>query len=314
MKKLDIINHIITECSLDDRIVDGMFNPLIQEHMNVLIEKLLEMNIPEEEIKELNNKIVEGKYPERQAYNKEGFLVTFPTPDYKAKALSSGNYFNYDPTHGRGGMHLIKKASPDEIQSTAGDAVQEPVIATKPNQQDAVSSPSAPNTTQQKPTDSVSTSGSQPTQAPENKPVATTEPIQKSPDTPQGIAEPNPVVQKQEPSANPTDQGKYQPSSPDNIEPVKKKEKEPIQYVTGEPEGEPLDLTDFSAYKDPSLEWAHNQKWEKKENGNYYDDKGTLRAVIGLDGSAVPATENDRASLRRWIDKKRKERLPGEKY
>jgi hypothetical protein len=38
-----------------------------------------------------------GKHPERQAYNRKGILVTFPTPEYKARALAKGTHFEKDP-------------------------------------------------------------------------------------------------------------------------------------------------------------------------------------------------------------------------
>lgn len=302
--KFEIIDHLITECSLDNRITDGMFNPLVQEHMNILIEKLLEMNVLHEDIKEFTNKIVEGKFPERQAYNKEGFLVTFPTPDYKAQALSSGDYFNYDPTSGKGGMHLVRKAEPSAMEPSG--AVQDPSQVVKP-EQPAIAEPKSAQAPQkpedvnvQKPEQAIKTSPDISNQPSTPKP-ALPEPQNNAPELPTK-PEVNPVPVQQNPQSK---------SAP--ISQLSKKEKEPVSYGTGEPEGKPLDLTDFSAYKDPSLEWAHNQKWEKRDNGNYYDSNGTLRAVIGIDGSAVPATEQDRVSIRQWLDKKRQERLPGEK-
>lgn len=307
--KLEIIDHLITECSLDKRVTDGMFNPMIQEHMNVLIDKMLAMGILYEDVKQFTNKIAEGKYPERQAYNKEGFLVTFPTPDYKSQALSSGDYFNYDPTSGKGGMHLVKKADPSTMTPT-GD-VQEPKPTVEPNSP-TINEPTRPAQSQ------TSKDGTE--QPPANNPIKTSPKItnqtaapkvqpQKTTDNTQNQA-PEKTVAVNSPTE--PDQTNIQ-SKPEDIQKISKKEKTPVSYVTGEPDGEPLDLTNFSAYKDPSLEWAHNQKWEKRDNGNYYDNNGVLRAVIGIDGSAVPATEQDRASIRQWLDKKRQERLPGEK-
>jgi len=45
----------------------------------------------------LENCIVEGNYPERQAYNVNGLLVTFPTPEYKQKAIARGTHFEENP-------------------------------------------------------------------------------------------------------------------------------------------------------------------------------------------------------------------------
>ena len=310
--KEKIINHLIREISIDPRIKSGIFDPYKQEDMDVLREYMTGMNFEYDVIREFTNKVIEGKYPERQAYNKEGFLVTFPTPDYKAKALSSGNYFNEDPTHGRGGMHLVRKAEPDRLDI-------------KPDIQKSDITPQTPTNVQNPVQDT------EPKKVVQKSPVE--EPVKSEPKAPQKIEAP--VLQPSKPApteiepkkiSDPVDTSIKPPYQSAQDEPVKKapeqapiqpvtsSDKKPVEYLTGEPEGQELDLTDFSAYKDPSLEWAHNQKWEKRDNGNYYDDKGNLRAVIGLDGSAVPATEKDRVSLRGWIDKKRKERLPGEKY
>ena len=47
------------------------------------------------------NKMLEGKYPERQAYNSNGILVTFPTPEYKQKAIQRGTHFEENPKKGQ---------------------------------------------------------------------------------------------------------------------------------------------------------------------------------------------------------------------
>jgi len=53
------------------------------------------------DVKTIHNKMVEGKYPERQAYNKDGLLVTFPTPQHKARAIQRGTHFEQDPSKGQ---------------------------------------------------------------------------------------------------------------------------------------------------------------------------------------------------------------------
>jgi hypothetical protein len=308
--KNKIINFLIRECSIDPRVKNGMFNPFVQEHMEVLKEFLMVKEFEYETIKEFTNKIIEGRFPERQAYNKEGFLVTFPTPDYKAKALTSGDYYNYDPTHGKGGMHLVKKASPDKIRSTSD--IQDTPIEIKPPEN--IESPVAtPPRKSETPPIQVDI---KPPRTQEPQDTAHTqrkiEPPKTKPDVTQQIDIPPPASAETERSL-PDIANTKDTAAPEQPQASSQKKSEPVEYMTSTPEGTPLDLTDFSAYKDPSLEWAHNQKWEKRDNGNYYDANGNLRAVVGLDGAAVPATENDRASLRQWIDRKRKERLPGEK-
>ena len=47
------------------------------------------------------NKMLEGRYPDRQAYNANGILVTFPTPEYKQKAIERGSHFEQNPKKGQ---------------------------------------------------------------------------------------------------------------------------------------------------------------------------------------------------------------------
>jgi len=93
-----LIDRILNEISLDDRIPNGIFDIAEDTHMDVLREYLTSKGIEEEAVKEFCNRVVEGKYPERQAYNAKGILVTFPTPEYKAKAIGKGTHFEKNPT------------------------------------------------------------------------------------------------------------------------------------------------------------------------------------------------------------------------
>jgi len=95
----DVINTILSEVSLDER-VNGIFLMENNEHMNALRDYLLEHGIPHQEVVEMTNKMLEGNYPERQAYQKDtGVLITWPTPEYKAKAFKENprKYTDQDP-------------------------------------------------------------------------------------------------------------------------------------------------------------------------------------------------------------------------
>jgi hypothetical protein len=93
-----------------------MFNIEENEHMDVLREYLAGRGIEESVVMEFCNSVLEGKYPERQAYNAKGILVTFPTPEYKAEAIKRGTHFEDDPT---------RKAS-NIFQNTGAPAKAEP--------------------------------------------------------------------------------------------------------------------------------------------------------------------------------------------
>ena len=92
-----LLEKILSEVSLDERVGDGMFNIEEDAHMEALRDYLTKKGIDEESVKSFSNKVLEGKYPERQAYNAKGILVTFPTPEYKQAAIKRGTHFEEDP-------------------------------------------------------------------------------------------------------------------------------------------------------------------------------------------------------------------------
>lgn len=92
-----IIENILRDVCLDPRITNGTFCIEEDQHMEVLRDYFLKKGIPQDEIIKINNKILEGKYPQRQAYNKDGILCTFPTPQHKAKAIARGTHFEKNP-------------------------------------------------------------------------------------------------------------------------------------------------------------------------------------------------------------------------
>ncbi len=97
----NLIDRILAEVCLDDRIPDGVFDMSNNSHMDALRECMENsFNMSLNDCRDIHNKMLEGKYPERQAYNKDGLLVTFPTPQHKAKAIQRGTHFEQDPTKG----------------------------------------------------------------------------------------------------------------------------------------------------------------------------------------------------------------------
>jgi hypothetical protein len=95
-----IIDNIFAEVCLDERVEDGVFKLDEIEHMNALRDRLVKQGLTLEEATQVTNKMLEGKYPERQAYRKEdGILVTWPTPKHKFKSMSEnpGKYIDKNP-------------------------------------------------------------------------------------------------------------------------------------------------------------------------------------------------------------------------
>ena len=93
----DTIDRILNDVCLDERIQDGVFRLENEEHMNVLRDYLGKHGVPSNEVININNKILEGRFPERQAYNANGILCTFPTPEYKQRAIAKGTHFEKNP-------------------------------------------------------------------------------------------------------------------------------------------------------------------------------------------------------------------------
>lgn len=119
------ISELLSELCLDKRVKDGIFDIFNNDHMDILREKLAEMEIPSNEIVELANKVIEGKYPERQAYNAKGILVTFPNAEYKQRAIRRGTHFEEDPT--RGQHNLDFSTSAQNVQQEPQSPNEKPI-------------------------------------------------------------------------------------------------------------------------------------------------------------------------------------------
>lgn len=93
----DILDRVFAEVCLDERITDGIFKMEEATHMDALRDYFVKKGVAKEAAIGVTNRMVEGKYPERQAYNKDGILVTFPTPQHKARAIARGTHFEKNP-------------------------------------------------------------------------------------------------------------------------------------------------------------------------------------------------------------------------
>ena len=96
----NLVDRVFAEVCLDERISDGVFRMEEEEHMNALRDYFVKRGIPKEAAVNVTNRMVEGKYPDRQAYRKEdGILVTWPSPQHKKKAFQEnpGKYIEQNP-------------------------------------------------------------------------------------------------------------------------------------------------------------------------------------------------------------------------
>lgn len=93
----NIVNRVFAEVCLDERVSDGIFKLEEEQHMNALRDYFVKKGIPKNDSIHVTNRMVEGRFPERQAYNKDGILVTFPTPKHKAAAIQKRTHFEKNP-------------------------------------------------------------------------------------------------------------------------------------------------------------------------------------------------------------------------
>lgn len=119
-----MIEAVLLEASLDERVDSGIIDLTNINHLEVIAEHFIKRGVAEEDVVDMVNELVvdEGKYPERQAFNKEGWLVTFPSKEYRDRAIKKGTHSISDPTHGKGGMNLYYKKKGKQQRQTHQDA------------------------------------------------------------------------------------------------------------------------------------------------------------------------------------------------
>ena len=128
-----IIDKVLKEVSVDPRISDGIFDIKNNQHIGYMCEYLIGKGIESDIVYEFAGVLLEkGKYPERQAYNRKGILVTFPTPEYKKEAIKAGTHFEDDPTRGRPNLFQGGGAPATEPPPSAGAAQAGPTKTNLP--------------------------------------------------------------------------------------------------------------------------------------------------------------------------------------
>lgn len=282
------ISDIITESSLDSRIPSGILNLENIEHIQVVAERIYDACENEQVVNEfLKSFINEGKYPERQAFNKDGWLVTFPSKEYRDAALKKGTHSISDPTHGKGGMNLYyKKKGKQKRQTqqvtTAIDPQQQQtqLPAKQPTTQAPTEKPSAPPPSAQS-ADAAARAkrlakltGQKPTQEPEKQ--ATPAPAQ-------------PAVQPAVQSRSSTTKQEPVPDSP-------KPADTPAIDV-------PVVTTPSQEYASVSKKFAAKKGWMSEPYGEYRDRDGNTVAVVGLSGEVVPTKSVDRDEYKLFAEK-----------
>jgi hypothetical protein len=286
MKSIEtFISDIISEASLDARIPSGVIDLKNVDHIQVIAERIYDACENEQVVSEfLNNFINEGKYPERQAFNKDGWLVTFPSKEYRDAALKKGTHSISDPTHGKGGMNLYyKKKGKQKRQTqqatTAIDTRQQQTaqpVKQQSTTQTTTEKPSVPSADQSSDAAArakrlASLSGKKPAQQPEKQ--AADVPAQQ------------PVVQKPTSSEKPE-------QVPDSPKPAD------IPSIDV-----PVVTTPSPQYALISKKFAQKKGWMSEPYGEYRDREGNTVAVVGLSGEVVPIKSVDRDEYKLFAEK-----------
>ena len=288
------LQSVLLEAAIDGRIPSGVLNISDDSHRMVIAEKLLDRGIDPTVVLEVVNKMAlkDGKYPDRQAYNKEGWLVTFPTPEHRAAAIKKKTHFASDPTHGQGGMNLYYKRKGKQARQQHQDASE---TDSDPNAEQPTQQSQEP---QQAPND---TAKSQSSGSDSELPAggdATTSSVNGS--------------QDQSPTNNQNgDKSSELPAAGDNGDAETTKTTEPDRSNDATAQTAQTNKTppaptkpDTSALVRLTQEFARSKQWTDTPYGDWNDSKGQHVAVTALDGQVVPIRFTDREELKDFAKKR----------
>jgi hypothetical protein len=89
---------LINDICCDGRIKNGIFDIKNANHVFILQEYLEKSGYDVNYVVDKTANLFEaGRFPERQAYNKDGILVTFPSKEYRDRAVNKGTHFAENP-------------------------------------------------------------------------------------------------------------------------------------------------------------------------------------------------------------------------
>jgi hypothetical protein len=250
------------------------------EHIQVVAEAMYDACEDENIVNEFVESFVgEGKYPDRQAYNKDGWLVTFPSAQYKQAAIKKGTHYPSDPTHGKGGMNLYYKKRGKQKRQT-----QQTATATEPADQ----------------SQKVAPTGKQPAQTP--VPAATDANNDQSARATRlakltGGTETKPVASQDSP-VKPTDASAEKSSNEPDSPPSSEKPEAPSAPAALAPT-----VPAAPSYTALSVKFATSKGWKSTPYGEYRDETGSTAAVVGLSGEVVPIKNVDREEFKIFVEK-----------
>lgn len=279
------ISDIIIESALDHRIADGVVNLKNAEHIQVIAERLYDAGLDEELVNEFVEQFVdEGKYPERQAYNKDGWLVTFPSKEYKDAAIKKKTHFASDPTHGKGGMNLYYKKRGKQKRQTQQDvSAAEPTVAQNQLQKKEPVQPTTQSQPAKKSKETPTATGLTPSE--KERLAKVTGRSSEKPTTPApATQEPAASTAAQQPPTAPAASDKDTATPAPAID---------VPVVTQAPK----------EYASVSIKFAKQKGWVAEPYGEYKDAENNPVAVVGLSGEVVPIRNTDREEYKIFAEK-----------
>lgn len=283
---IDTINEAILDVCISPLTESGIFNPDNDQHIYMLIERLDQLNVDEKIISKAVSALrKEGKYPDRQAFNKDGWLVTFPSADYRSAAIKKGTHFTTDPTHGKGGMHLYYKSKGKQARQAHQD-----VSATDPVTGQPISAPDA--------------SAPEKVAAPQAPGSAPAEKLPAASGDPTAAATPDSTAAAGSDSALP-------PAGEDPTSTAPAGGAASAAGGAGAAPAAPAAPTPPPAPAAPSVvdlskQFASEKGWSSTPYGDWNDRAGKKTAVSSLSSEVVPIEHVDREALKTFVDKKSK--------
>ena len=294
------IEDIIMEISLDSRIDEGIFDIYNPDHLEIMGEHMNARGLDKSLIQEIMEKVIqtEGKYPERQAYNKDGWLVTFPSTEYRDAAVKKGTHSISDPTHGKGGMNLYYKRKGKQKRQVAQTTTQ---TAPAPSQQQVPAATKAlkkaeptvakPVATVKKPTDEPS--------AKDSAPKKVSPPDDSEEDYGAATEDENDEMDKYLASKlGNLYKSKYTPSTAVATQPASQASPE---------EEKPKIVQQVSQATQPKAKstetFATKKGWKQTPFGEWRDESGNTVAIDSPSGEVTPIKNTDREELKLFLSK-----------
>jgi hypothetical protein len=207
MHNQNFVNTVLMDWA--SRSPNGLLSDIVgEDNLNSLHEVLVLKGFSDNEALSIVNEVgiiaEKGKHPERQAYNSNGILVTFPTPDYKQRAISKGTHFEQNPKVSQsnlfgGGQQAPNQSTPPPTPDSGTNSMDTkqstlpPSGTTQPQPQPAQKEVPEPGTpgTPASPAPAPSSNQSPSVQTPAQGQL-TAEPIPQSTPTPPNVATPPP--------------------------------------------------------------------------------------------------------------------------